>query len=101
MRDMNFTSNSSNSWPVVGYDDLHFRFSVASAAIIFYDYGLVFTREVELIWCQRWKLTTVLYIIARYLGLAIAIVQIWGAPGILLSDTEHVLLAINLLQSTH
>ncbi|KAG1779661.1 hypothetical protein EV702DRAFT_1085768 [Suillus placidus] len=31
---------------------------------------------------------TVLYIIARYLGLVIAIVQIWGAPGILLSDTE-------------
>ncbi|KAG2107061.1 uncharacterized protein F5147DRAFT_699442 [Suillus discolor] len=49
--------------------------------------GLVFTREVELIWCQRWRLTTVLYIIARYLGLAIAIIQILGGPGILLSDT--------------
>ncbi|KAG1886275.1 hypothetical protein F4604DRAFT_71131 [Suillus subluteus] len=118
---MSFTSNSPNFWPVVGYDDLHFRFSgkslvffvhvlgvhfrtlaVASTAIIFYDYGLVFTREVELVWRQRWKLTTVLYIIARYLGLAIAIVQILGeAPGILLSDTEHVLLATNLLQSIY
>ncbi|KAG1813890.1 uncharacterized protein BJ212DRAFT_381570 [Suillus subaureus] len=87
---MSFMSNSSKFWPVE-YDDLHFRFNckslvsfvhvlrvhsrtlaVASTAIIFYDYGLVFTREVELIWRQRWKLTTVLYIIARYLGLAIA-----------------------------
>ncbi|KAG1747639.1 hypothetical protein EDB19DRAFT_1685926 [Suillus lakei] len=60
---------------------------MASTAIIFYDYGLVFTREVELVWRQRWKLTTVLYIIARYLGLVIAIVQMWGAPSISLSDT--------------
>ncbi|KAG1730710.1 uncharacterized protein EDB91DRAFT_1349596 [Suillus paluster] len=69
------------------YNELYFRFSVASTAVIIYDYGLGFTREVELIWCQRWKPTTVLYIIARYLGLAIAIVQIWEAPGILLSNT--------------
>ncbi|KAG0706603.1 hypothetical protein DFH29DRAFT_900386 [Suillus ampliporus] len=82
------TLSNSPSFLVVGYDDLYFRFSVASTAIIIYDYGLGFTREVELIWCQRWKPTTVLYIIARYVGLAIAIVQIWEAPGILLSDTE-------------
>ncbi|KAG2046219.1 hypothetical protein BDR06DRAFT_204049 [Suillus hirtellus] len=75
-RDMSFTSGSPSFWPATGCDDLHFRFIVASTTIIFYDYvslsGLAFTREVELIWCQRWRLTTVLYIIARYLGLAIA-----------------------------
>lgn len=64
--------SSPSFWPAIGYDDLHFRFSVASSAIIFYDYGLVLTREVEQIWRERWKPTTVLYIIARYLGLVIA-----------------------------
>ncbi|KAG2342001.1 hypothetical protein BDR05DRAFT_949272 [Suillus weaverae] len=90
--------------------------TVASTAIIFYDYvsasmlkcglpGLVFTREVELIWCQRWKLTTVLYIIARYLGLGIAmcdnIGRSWSWGMVALSCTMYAIMSIRIFGMYH
>ncbi|KAJ8594581.1 hypothetical protein M405DRAFT_475871 [Rhizopogon salebrosus TDB-379] len=72
---MTVTSNSPSFWPLIEANYLWFKFSVAATAIIFYDYGLVFRREVELIWRERWSLTTVLYLITRYLGLAIVVIQ--------------------------
>ncbi|KAG1796270.1 uncharacterized protein HD556DRAFT_1535438 [Suillus plorans] len=35
--------------------------------------GLTFGREVELIWRQRWSMMTVLYLVARYLGIGFAV----------------------------
>ncbi|KAJ8594583.1 hypothetical protein M405DRAFT_475631 [Rhizopogon salebrosus TDB-379] len=45
---MTVTSNSPSFWSLIGYSYLPFKF----IAIIVYDYGLVFCREVELIWVR-------------------------------------------------
>ncbi|KAF8838969.1 hypothetical protein BDN67DRAFT_1003980 [Paxillus ammoniavirescens] len=62
--------------------------SVAGAAAVCYDYVLTFSREVDLIWGRSWSAMSILFIVARYLGLALAIgnglcvamnqVLVWG-----------------------
>jgi len=39
---------------------------VAAAALLCYDVFLSFEREVQLVWCGRWGLPTVLYLVNRY-----------------------------------
>ncbi|EIW78858.1 hypothetical protein CONPUDRAFT_145129 [Coniophora puteana RWD-64-598 SS2] len=59
-------------------DQMFKRISVASTALVIYDYLLNLDLEVELIWLRKFSSTTVVYIILRYLGLAIAIAWLLG-----------------------
>ncbi|KAG6377332.1 hypothetical protein JVT61DRAFT_15122 [Boletus reticuloceps] len=56
---------------------------VAAAAIVCYDYILTFPREVELIWMKPWSRTSTLFVVLRYLGLALAILLgFWSGNGV-------------------
>ncbi|KAI9457566.1 hypothetical protein HD554DRAFT_1771359 [Boletus coccyginus] len=46
---------------------------IAATAAVCYDYTLTFSREVELIWMKSWSLMSTLFVVARYVGLALAI----------------------------
>ncbi|KIJ14052.1 hypothetical protein PAXINDRAFT_13168 [Paxillus involutus ATCC 200175] len=48
---------------------------VAGVAAVCYDYILTFSCEVDLIWGKSWSTMSILFIVARYLGLALAIVS--------------------------
>ncbi|KAF8125267.1 hypothetical protein EV363DRAFT_1586406 [Boletus edulis] len=48
---------------------------VAGTAIVCYDYILTFPREVELIWMKPWSRMSTLFVMLRYVGLALAILS--------------------------
>ncbi|KAF8125255.1 hypothetical protein EV363DRAFT_1532920 [Boletus edulis] len=49
---------------------------VAAAAIVCYDYILIFPREVELIWMKPWSKMSTLFVMVRYIGLALAMILV-------------------------
>ncbi|KAF9220134.1 hypothetical protein BS17DRAFT_355952 [Gyrodon lividus] len=54
--------------------------SVVIITTISYDYLLTLGREVELIWRRPWSLVSSLYVLIRYLGIVLAIMDaIWGS----------------------
>ncbi|KAG2051455.1 hypothetical protein BDR06DRAFT_1022672 [Suillus hirtellus] len=58
--------------------DLGRGFAVAACAVAMYDWGLTFGQEVELIWRQRWSMMTVLYLVARYIGIGFSVINMLG-----------------------
>ncbi|KAI0730559.1 hypothetical protein C8Q76DRAFT_715190 [Earliella scabrosa] len=64
---------------------------VAAASFVFYEYIITFTSEVELFWKRGFSGATVLFLVNRYLVLAVAILNMAGFTS--LSDTSCSLLA--------
>ncbi|KAG1796234.1 uncharacterized protein HD556DRAFT_1360098 [Suillus plorans] len=70
---MTLVSNDPSWWPVINANLISSYFQVAACAAVVYDWGLTFGQELELIWRQRWSLMTVLYLVARYLGIGFGV----------------------------
>ncbi|KAN0094319.1 hypothetical protein V8E55_002606 [Tylopilus felleus] len=52
---------------------------VAAASVVCYDYTLTSSREVELIWMKPWSVLSTLFVVARYVGLALVIMSGFGS----------------------
>ncbi|KIK34142.1 hypothetical protein CY34DRAFT_17931 [Suillus luteus UH-Slu-Lm8-n1] len=65
--------------------DLHF--AVAAGIVVAYDWALTIAQEIELIWRQHWSLMTVLYLVIRYIGIPVSVVNVLESmPFVLLTD---------------
>ncbi|OAX37565.1 hypothetical protein K503DRAFT_857284 [Rhizopogon vinicolor AM-OR11-026] len=69
--------NSPDWWPILQAIQLSNCCSsklmhplVAAAALVWYDYSLLFTREVNHVWRAPWSFMSSLYVVVRYLGRA-------------------------------
>ncbi|KAG1796252.1 uncharacterized protein HD556DRAFT_1360204, partial [Suillus plorans] len=80
---MTLVSNDPSWWPFINASLISSYFAVAACAAVIYDWVLTFGQEVELVWGRRWSLMTVLYIIARYLGIGFVMYAI-SCPTLLL-----------------
>ncbi|KAF9233808.1 hypothetical protein BU15DRAFT_79731 [Melanogaster broomeanus] len=60
---------------ILGEIQLNNYLSVACATVISHDYILTFSNEVEYVWNRPWTLVSAMYIMLRYLGLLVAMVQ--------------------------
>ncbi|OJA16923.1 hypothetical protein AZE42_10240 [Rhizopogon vesiculosus] len=65
--------NSPDWWPILQAIQLSNCCSIAAVAIVWYDYSLLFTREVNHVWRAPWSFMSSLYVVARYLGMILAI----------------------------
>ncbi|KAF9233817.1 hypothetical protein BU15DRAFT_79740 [Melanogaster broomeanus] len=52
--------------------------SVAWVTVISHDYILTFSDEVEYVWNRPWTLVSVMYLVLRYLGLLVGMMQAFG-----------------------
>ncbi|KAG2356888.1 hypothetical protein BDR07DRAFT_415877 [Suillus spraguei] len=75
---MTIISNDPSWWPTINASICSGYFEVASFIVVTYDWVLTFEQEVELVWRQRWSLMTVLYLGVRYLGISLAVLEIFG-----------------------
>jgi len=73
MEDSVVADNSSVWLPIITAIQLTNWCDAAAAALICYDWILMFPREVEYIWRRRWSFMSTFYVIARYLGIALAL----------------------------
>ncbi|KAG1740314.1 hypothetical protein EDB19DRAFT_779128 [Suillus lakei] len=64
--------NSPEWWPILQAVQLSNFCSIAAVAVVWYDYSLLFTREVNHIWRTPWSVMSSLYVIVRYLGMILA-----------------------------
>ncbi|KAF9232306.1 hypothetical protein BU15DRAFT_81397 [Melanogaster broomeanus] len=69
---------ASDPQSILGPIQLSDYLSVASATIISHDYILTFSNEVEYVWNRPWTLVSVMYIVLRYLGLLVVMVESFG-----------------------
>ncbi|KAG2051470.1 hypothetical protein BDR06DRAFT_973786 [Suillus hirtellus] len=84
---MTVVSNDPSWWPFINASLISSYFSVAACAAVIYDWVLTFGQEVDLIWRQRWSMMTVLYLIARYLGIGFVVIRMFlSVPTILMTD---------------
>ncbi|KAF8128234.1 hypothetical protein EV363DRAFT_1510561 [Boletus edulis] len=73
MGDSVVTDNSSVWFPIIAAIQLANRCDAAAVALVCYDSILMFPREVEYVWRRRWSFMSTFYVIARYLGIALAL----------------------------
>ncbi|KAG1796251.1 uncharacterized protein HD556DRAFT_1526299 [Suillus plorans] len=90
---MTVVSNDPSWWPFINASLISSYFAVAACAAVIYDWVLAFGQEVELIWRQRWSMMTVLYLIARYLGIGFVVIRMFlSVPTILLTDAVSLIM---------
>ena len=73
--------------------------SFSLAVIAFYEYIITFDQELNLVWRRKWTISTILFVIMRYLMLFIALWQ--GTPptnGVRLDDPRAIVDTLTPLQ---
>ncbi|KAG2126597.1 hypothetical protein DEU56DRAFT_915984 [Suillus clintonianus] len=66
--------------------------SLTASVVVTYDFLLLLGREVELVWKRPWSLMSSLYVVVRYLGLALAIIDsFWGGVVNMTSETCYII----------
>ncbi|KAG2149013.1 uncharacterized protein EDB93DRAFT_353553 [Suillus bovinus] len=84
---MTLVSNDPSWWPTINANLIFSYFVVASCTGVLYDWGLMFGKEVELVWRKRWSLMTVLYLIARCVAIVHVVMYIFvNVPTISTTD---------------
>ncbi|KAF9230575.1 hypothetical protein BU15DRAFT_83455 [Melanogaster broomeanus] len=95
---------TSDPQSILGQIQLNDYISVIWATVISHDYILTFSNEVEYVWNRPWTLVSAMYLVLRYLGLLVAMVQafstamflftIWG--GIIFSIVIHLVFMLRV-----
>ncbi|KAF9233812.1 hypothetical protein BU15DRAFT_79735 [Melanogaster broomeanus] len=95
---------ASDPQSILGQIQLNDYISMTSATVVSHDYILTFSNEVEYVWNRPWTLVSVMYIVLRYLGLLVAMVEsfstamslfiIWG--GAIFSIVIHLVFVLRV-----
>lgn len=71
--------------------------SVVLFTVMFYEYSLLFDKELKYVWNRPWSLMSCLYLVVRYLGLFLSIT--WGCWGGMFYIAESPYVTISLFHS--
>ncbi|OAX35324.1 hypothetical protein K503DRAFT_374120 [Rhizopogon vinicolor AM-OR11-026] len=89
---MTLVSNDPIWWPTISTSREYSYFSVISFIVVVYDWALTFGQEFELIWRQRWSLTTVLYLSVRYIAIPFTfLVMLSTLPSVSMTDSVSII----------
>ncbi|KAG2358369.1 hypothetical protein BDR07DRAFT_1523984 [Suillus spraguei] len=82
-------SNNSSWWPLINSNIFYSYWSIAASVVLVYDWVLTLGQEIELIWRQRWSLMTVLYLVIRYIGIPITVMNALENMSLILMTDER------------
>ncbi|KAF8122303.1 hypothetical protein EV363DRAFT_1456629 [Boletus edulis] len=62
-------SSESNIQSILQFIILNDYLSIASVAVVVYDYTLTFSRELDYVWFRPWTWVSTMFVVVRYIGL--------------------------------